>query len=273
MNKRDFLKAAGIVAVTAAARPALGENGHEVVKNKEAGKGDATYKKDVRALEGKRWAMIVDTRVCEDGCTDCMDACHNAHNVPDLTVNPNKRIQNQEIKWIWKEGYENAFMVPHHELHYVSEKIRNRPFITLCNHCDNPPCVQVCPTQATFKRKSDGIVMMDFHRCIGCRFCMAGCPYGSRSFNFWDPTPYLDKENFNPEFPTRQAGVVEKCNFCAERLAVGKMPACVLACKKGALIFGDLEDHHSEVHKLLMETFTIKRKPELGTLPMVYYIV
>jgi Fe-S-cluster-containing dehydrogenase component len=103
---------------------------------------------------------------------------------------------------------------------HTSEEMDHRPFLVLCNHCENPPCVRACPTQATFKRESDGIVLMDFHRCIGCRFCMAACPYGSRSFNFRDPRPFI--EEHQQSIPTRMKGVVEKCNFCAERLAVGE---------------------------------------------------
>jgi Fe-S-cluster-containing dehydrogenase component len=112
---------------------------------------------------------------------------------------------------------------------------------------------------------------MDMHRCIGCRFCMAGCPYGSRSFNFREPLPYIKDENL--EYPRRERGVVEKCTFCTERLAIGKLPACVEACKPGALTFGDLEDPNSAVRKLLATRFTLQRKPELGTGPNVYYIV
>jgi molybdopterin-containing oxidoreductase family iron-sulfur binding subunit len=151
----------------------------------------------------------------------------------------------------------------------MSEDVEHRPFPLLCNHCEEPPCVRVCPTQATFKRE-DGIVMMDMHRCIGCRFCMAGCPYGSRSFNFQDPRKGLKKEN--PEYPTRTKGVVEKCDFCVERLAQGKMPACVEAAE-GKILFGDLEDKNSEVRRALAEHYTIRRKPDLGTSPSVFYII
>ena len=153
----------------------------------------------------------------------------------------------------------------------MEESLEHKKLMVLCNHCDNPPCVRVCPVQATFKRKEDGIVMMDFHRCIGCRCCMAACPYGSRSFNWFDPRTALAETN--PDFPTRSKGVVEKCNFCAERLAKGLIPACVEACKEGALVFGDLEDPDSEVRAVLREHYTIRRKPELGTRPQVYYIV
>jgi molybdopterin-containing oxidoreductase family iron-sulfur binding subunit len=148
----------------------------------------------------------------------------------------------------------------------------------LCNHCDNPPCVLVCPTQATWRRESDGIIMMDQHRCIGCRYCVAACPYGSRSFNFSTPFPRpLEKQQpTNPDYPTRTKGVVEKCNFCAERLAKGLAPKCVESCKKegaGALTFGDLNDPESEVRKILATTFTVRRKPDLGTNPQIFYVV
>ena len=99
---------------------------------------------------------------------------------------------------------------------------------------------------------------------------MAACPYGSRSFNFKDPRPYI--EETHPEFPTRMKGVVEKCNFCAERLAVGKIPACA-ETSNGAIVFGDLEDPESDIRKLLKENYAIRRKSGLGTGPSVYYIV
>jgi molybdopterin-containing oxidoreductase family iron-sulfur binding subunit len=154
----------------------------------------------------------------------------------------------------------------------MSEEVEHRPYLVLCNHCQNPPCVRACPTKATFKRDSDGVVMMDMHRCIGCRFCMAACPYGSRSFNFKDPRLGLNEKEINLAFPRRMKGVVEKCNFCVERLALGQKPACVEA-SGGALLFGDLTDPDSEVRHALRENFTIRRKPSLGTEPCVYYIV
>jgi molybdopterin-containing oxidoreductase family iron-sulfur binding subunit len=134
--------------------------------------------------------------------------------------------------------------------------------------------VRVCPTQATWKRE-DGIVAMDWHRCIGCRYCMAACPYGSRSFNWMDPRPYI--KNPNPEFPTRTKGVVEKCTFCTERLAGPgghpRPPACVEACPEKALVFGNLADPRSPIRELLATRSHIRRKPELGTGPDVFYIV
>jgi molybdopterin-containing oxidoreductase family iron-sulfur binding subunit len=130
--------------------------------------------------------------------------------------------------------------------------------------------VRVCPTKATFKREEDGIVLMDMHRCIGCRFCMAACPFGARSFNFASPRDLVP--DLRREYPTRMRGVVEKCNFCAERLAEGMLPACVEA-SNGALIFGDLDDPDSEIRHVLAHNFTIRRKPELGTNPSVFYIL
>ena len=215
-------------------------------------------------LVGKRWAMVVDVDKClkEKGCDKCVTACHLEHNVPDIG-NPK-----DEVKWIWKEGFAEALPEQRHE--YLADHLEHGKVLVFCNHCDNPPCTRVCPTQATWKRP-DGIVMMDWHRCIGCRYCVAACPYGSRSFNWRDPRPAIAEQNRN--YPTRTRGVVEKCNFCAERLAKNLMPACVEACDKKALTFGNLEDPDSEVRELLHNHFTIRRKPSLGTNPEIYYIV
>ncbi len=211
----------------------------------------------------KRWAMGVDLKKCREGCRDCVDACHRIHNVPDFGNSKD------EIKWIWQEPFRNVFPAQEHP--FIGEDYKRRPLLVLCNHCDNPPCVRVCPTKATFRREEDGIVMMDYHRCIGCRFCVAGCPYGARSMNFRDPRPFIRK--VNPDFPTRTKGVVEKCNFCEERLTRGLLPACVEACKDKALVFGDLENPAAEIRQILQDRFSIRRKPELGTQPQVYYLV
>lgn len=213
----------------------------------------------------KRYAMVIDLQLCkeQEGCTDCVKACHHVHNVPEFN---NRK---DEVKWIWKDSFHHAFHEQEH--HYLDKDIVNHPVLLLCNHCDNPPCVQVCPTKATFKRESDGIVMMDWHRCIGCRYCVVACPYGSRSFNWRDPRPHI--EEVVDDFPTRTRGVVEKCTFCEERIFEGRPPACVEACKHGAMAFGDLEDPESRVRELLRDRFSIRRKPALGTEPEVYYLV
>ncbi len=215
------------------------------------------------ALNAKRWAMVIDSgKVTPEIMANMRNACHHAHNVPD-----DRAMGNQEIKWIWDDHYEATF--PDNMDNFPSEEMKARSFPLLCNHCENPPCVRVCPTQATYKRP-DGIVMMDYHRCIGCRYCMAGCPYGARSFNFYDPRRFL--KEINPTFPTRTKGVVEKCTFCTELLALGKKPLCVEA-SEGAVIFGDLLDPKSEVREALSKNFTLRRKPSLGTQPGVYYIL
>jgi molybdopterin-containing oxidoreductase family iron-sulfur binding subunit len=208
--------------------------------------------------------MVIDPRKClkDEGCTDCIAACDKTHNVPRFTERA------REVKWIWKESFERAF--PDQASLYTAEAFRGKPVMVLCNQCDNPPCVRVCPTRATWKRR-DGIVMMDWHRCIGCRYCVAACPYGSRSFNWVDPRPHI--KALNPDFPTRTKGVVEKCNFCEERLARGEQPACVVACKEKALVFGNLADPKSDVRQLLRSRYTIRRRPELGTHPEIYYLV
>ena len=263
-NRRSFLKFAGVSVLGLGSLSLLdGLTSDDVIAaSGQTSAAEATYKKAANALTAQRWGMVVDTRKLNDRiCRKMEKACHRLHNVPDLE---NKK---HEIKWIWDTEYKHAF--PAKTDPFLAERFEHLPIPVLCNHCANPPCVQACPTQATFQRE-DGIVLMDFHRCIGCRFCMAACPYGSRSFNFRDPREAI--KNQNTEFPTRMKGVVEKCNFCAERLAVGKQPACVEA-SKGALIFGDLEDPQSEIRQVLKENYAIRRKQNLGTNPSVYYLV
>ena len=230
--------------------------------------GEPDFIRNPKGFTGKRWALVVDaSKLDEETTQKAIDACMKAHNIPQYDDHE------EEIKWIWTGKYENVFPGQEHE--YLAEEIEEKPFLLLCNHCSNPPCVRVCPTKATWQR-ADGIVMMDQHRCIGCRYCMAGCPFGARSFNWKDPktTYWKEHEPPNPTYPVRSKGVVEKCNLCAERLAVGQIPACVEAVRDTkAIVFGDLEDPQSEVRELLHEHFTIRRKPELGTNPNVYYIV
>jgi Fe-S-cluster-containing dehydrogenase component len=281
IKRRKFLKIAGVSVLAFGASPIsplLAEEGGKFTIPETI---FHLFKKPLgtapkNALKAKRWAMVVNAKQLDEEIVKaCREVCHKAHNVPNI---PNPK---HEIKWIWDEHYENTFTDEQHEL--VNEEIKHTPFLVLCNHCYNPPCVRVCPTKATFKRASDGIVVMDMHRCIGCRFCMAACPYGSRSFNWVDPRKYLPPEQNwdNPQYPTRMKGVVEKCNFCEERLAVGKRPACVetaqkLCAEKGrppALLFGDLEDPKSEVRQALKAQYSLRRKPSLGTHPNVYYIV
>ncbi len=258
-TRRKLLKLFGVAALGAGVKPVLNAFA------KEAGQpGEPQILAGEKALTAKQWGMVIDTRKFHSAhdLEPMIEACHHAHNVPEFD---NK---DHVIKWIWETHYHNAF--PNKTNHYLNEAVEHRPFLVLCNHCENPPCCRACPTKATFKRDLDGIVLMDFHRCIGCRICMMACPYGARSFNFRDPRPGITHQN--DLFPTRMKGVVEKCNFCAERIAVGERPYCVEA-SKGAIAFGDLHDPESEVRHLLKENYTIRRKQALGTEPAVYYIV
>ncbi|MCF8055491.1 MAG: 4Fe-4S dicluster domain-containing protein [Desulfocapsa sp.] len=278
-QRRKFLKIAGASVVAGIGAPVLvklssspalasSDGGHAPVAAGHAPMPDAHGGGHVEeAPEGVRLGMVIDMRKIADTpalLDKAISACVNAHNVPQF---PDKK---NEIKWIWKAPFENVFTDK--SASHTSKRVADTQFVALCNHCDDPPCVRACPTQATFKLAKNGIVAMDFHRCIGCRFCMAACPYGARSFNWQDPRPYIKK--YNKEFPSRMRGVVEKCNFCGERLALGQEPACVEACKgTGAILFGDLNDAGSEVRAVLDKEFTIQRKPTLGTKPSVFYIV
>ena len=256
INRRQFLKLASASTVVGL----LG--GWKAVELLAPGEVEAKYLPKPAALTAKRWAMVVDLDKLDAATAQrCREVCHRIHNVPD--IGDPKR----EIKWIWSEPFKNAFPEANHA--HIPDYLKERQVIVLCNHCDNPPCVRVCPTKATWKRE-DGVVMMDQHRCIGCRYCMAACPYGSRNFNWKDPRSFI--KNRNPEYPTRSKGVVEKCNFCAERLAKGLAPACVDA-SDGALVFGDLAEPASGVREILRMHYTIRRKANLGTEPSIYYLV
>jgi len=264
VDRRGFLKIAGISAL-------LGLGGKTAIDFLAPGDLEASMDA-VPLTEGNRWAMVIDMQKMDEEMMDkCIEACHSEHNVPDLG-NPK-----DEVKWLFKEEYEHTFPGQKHD--YIGDEVKHKNFLLLCNHCSNPPCCRVCPTKATWQRK-DGVVMMDQHRCIGCRFCMAACPFGARSFNWGDPRKAPKELNpdfpTNQDYPTREKGVVEKCTFCAERIAKGQLPACVEAAneiKENVLTFGDLDDPDSGVRAILRKHYTIRRKPELGTEPNIFYIV
>lgn len=256
LSRRQFLKLGALTTGLAALSGCIGSPG----PGNAYGPGD--YARPEGELYAKSWGMFIDmTQITETDIEAMAQACHTAHNVPNI---PEK---NHEIKWIWSEPYENIFLDEVHR--ELNEETRKKPIVTLCNHCDNPICVKVCPTKATFDN-DQGIVLMDMHRCIGCRNCMAACPYGSRSFNFKDPRPYLDE--INPEYPTRSKGVVEKCDFCSELLAKGEEPLCAQV-SNGAIVVGDLNDPNSEINQLLANNTTFVRRASLGGNPKVFYKV
>ena len=274
-KRRDFLKVAGISTLAGLGGTAVIDRivnaanvAHASTSAGQAGghAADAAAHGAPPTTSGNRYGMVVDVRKFRQDPSlgaKAVAACHSVHNVPEF---PDKK---DEIKWIWMTGFENAF--PESPNLYRDEDNAGHQLPIFCNHCDNPPCVRACPTKATFKNK-DGVIIMEYHRCIGCRFCMAACPYGSRSFNWRNPEEFV--KNLNKDFPRRTRGVVEKCNFCAERIGIGLQPACVEACGDSkAMVFGNLNDPHSEIRKLLKENHTLQRNPSLGTLPSVFYIV
>lgn len=274
-KRRKFLKMAGATALAGISAPAVVKltATPSFASSQAASHGAADAHQEAahgtaeEAPQGVRLGLLIDMRKLY-GKPELMDkavnACNKAHNIPQIEG------KKSEIKWIWKTPFANAF--PEHSQYHSSKTTLENDFLVVCNHCDEPPCVRVCPTKATFVLEKNGIVAMDYHRCIGCRFCMMGCPYGARSFNWFDPRPYI--KEYNADFPTRMRGVVEKCNLCGERLALGQEPACVEAVKEaGAIVFGDLNDPESEIRKILDKEHTIQRKPSLGTKPSVFYIV
>ncbi|MBI5665359.1 MAG: 4Fe-4S dicluster domain-containing protein [Nitrospirae bacterium] len=258
IDRRKFLKMAGFTGI------GLGLSAADIFVKDTA---EASSGHSAVSTAAVRHAMVIDVRKFKtpEDYQKITEACHSIHNVPTLI--PEKGNIRHEIKWIWNVPYGQAF--PDQVNHYHPEAFKQKQFPLLCNHCDHPPCVRVCPTKATFKRP-DGIVQQDMHRCIGCRFCMAACPFGARSFNFVDPRPFIPARN--SEYPTRTMGVVEKCTFCSERLERGLQPACVEA-SNGAMAFGNLNDPESEVRKILKTSFSLQRKPELGTMPSVFYVI
>jgi Fe-S-cluster-containing dehydrogenase component len=255
ITRKDFLRLSGLSLLLAFA----GKKAVQAVTELTGAPAAATG----GPAKATRWGMAIDLGKWRNrpDADKCIKACNAAHNVPQI---PDPR----EVRWIWEQPFETVF--PDEQTDYTRKAYAGHPIPVMCNHCDNPACVRVCPTGATWKRE-DGIVMMDWHRCIGCKYCVVACPYGARSFNFSDPVAYI--KPVNPEFPTRSMGVVEKCNFCAERLAEGKPPVCVEASPDKSMVFGNLADPNSEIRQVLGARYSIRRKPELGTQPNVFYIV
>ena len=279
-NRRSFLKKAGRTALGLGCGLPLLSSGCSTVRDPRDEQSSA-----------HDWAMIIDIRepLPDDVLQAAADACHLEHKVPFVHLPDDKKTVDlkREIKWVWKEEFRRAFPDQVHQRTRPATKEMQVP--VLCNHCSRPSCTKVCPTGATWKRESDGLVMMDMHRCIGCRYCMAACPYGARSFNWHDPRKYPtqgenspllpDDPDHSEDYPTRGKGVVEKCTFCAERIrAAGKdgrpTPACVMAANQqqpGVMAFGRLGDE--KIKQTLEANHTICRKLSLGTGPNVYYIV
>ncbi len=239
LDRRNFLKIGGIVAAGTAL--SYGIPLYPIYKSHA--------QDEENPLSGKKWGMVIDVSKCEDGCTACIDSCRHENNV---AYHDNHDI---DIHWIRKAT--------------IKRKVENARTITaplLCNHCDHPPCALVCPVKATYKRK-DGIVIVDKHRCIGCRYCLIACPYNMRMFNFKE-----NHEWHNKNYPKRMHGVSESCHFCYHRLDKDLQPACVEACSNRAFVFGNINDSSSEVSDLLARSSARALREDLGTKPKVYYL-
>ncbi|MCU0920797.1 MAG: 4Fe-4S dicluster domain-containing protein [Burkholderiaceae bacterium] len=194
-----------------------------------------------------RWGLLIDTRKCASGCTDCVQACNTENGLSGGTAPTDAQwIRKIEIKSV-KTGHGASLPV-------------------MCQHCAEPPCVDVCPTGASFKR-ADGIVLVDRHSCIGCRYCVMACPYQARSFVH---EPLTEQK---PEVP-RGKGCVEGCTLCVHRIDKGGTPACVEACERAghhAMLFGDLNDPDSAIAQRVREVATLQLRADLRLDPGVRY--
>lgn len=209
-------------------------------------------------MTAKRLGFVIDTRRCV-GCHTCAVACKGENNLPE------------NVWWnrILTDGGDNpdspAGVYPNLTMSNLTVN---------CQHCQNPACVKVCPVGATYKEKDTGVVRQDYDKCIGCRMCMAACPYtGVRSFNWEEPRYAYDFQAGDIDAPLHQKHVVEKCTMCWHRLAKGLQPACVEQCPGRARHWGDLDDPDSEVSRLIREREYKQLLPDEGTKPSVYYLV
>lgn len=191
-----------------------------------------------------RWGLLVNISQCGDGCNDCVTACQAENGWGSGSSDEQQSNALQVAQWMRKLDVHNpldgsTFSLP-----------------LMCQHCDSAPCVDVCPTGASFKR-ADGIVLVDRHTCIGCRYCMMACPYKARSFVH---EPLFDQRAHQP----RGKGCVESCTLCAHRVDKGKQPACVEACPHGAMVFGDVNDPNSEISQQLAKVSSRELRKNLG---------
>ncbi|MFZ5858681.1 MAG: sulfate reduction electron transfer complex DsrMKJOP subunit DsrO [Chloroflexota bacterium] len=247
LSRRDFLKMTGALAGAAA----LTQVASLGIKKVQAGHGEGGE---------HRWGMVIDINLCI-GCNYCTYSCQAVNNLSD----------DMRYNVVTTETLENG-----------DEYFLSRP----CMHCDDAPCVHVCPVNATYVR-DDGIVTMDYDLCIGCRYCEVACPYDVRVFNWYEHTEISPRVPAfgTPEVPPRPRGVMEKCTFCQHRIDAGlergmvpgiddaATPACVVACPTGARMFGDLNDPESPSSKTLAAAKTpIRLREELSTSPKVYYL-
>lgn len=205
-----------------------------------------------------RYGFAIDTNRCI-GCHTCSVACRIENNLPQgIWWNRALTVGGEDM-----DTPEGVF--PHVKMSYLT---------LACQHCDNPACVKVCPVGATYQDPETGVVRQDYDKCIGCRMCMAACPYtGVRSFNWEEPKYAIGMDLGDGDVPTHQKHVVEKCTMCWHRIARDETPACVKVCPERARFWGDLDDPNSEVAQLVRDREYEQLLPEQGTNPSVYYLI
>jgi Fe-S-cluster-containing dehydrogenase component len=218
------------------------------------------------AIPGVRYGYALNLSRCI-GCRRCVEAC----------VEENNLSREPEIEYIRVlEMPLGTTDIEHGDHYYDAEEVPRDGYYYMpiqCHHCSNPPCVKVCPVEATWQ-EPDGIVVIDYDWCIGCRYCQAACPYWARRFNFSEPS--MPAEDVNPNMHylgnrPRAKGVMEKCTFCIQRVRKGLMPACHDACPTGARKFGNMADPNSEVRQVLANKRIFILKEEAGTHPNFFY--
>jgi len=221
-----------------------------------------------------QWGMAIDLDKCT-GCGACVAACKTENNVP--VVSPKQSRENRSMFWM------EIMKIVEGEYPDIIIRYIPRP----CFHCSNPPCTKVCPVRATYK-SDEGLIAQIYGRCIGCRYCMAGCPYTVKTFNWYEPEWSEERLTcVNPDVSLRPKGVVEKCTFCYHRLQIAREKAglenrelreedykvaCQDACPAGAIYFGDLEDKNSTVYKLNRSPRATRLLEDLGAEPKVFYL-
>ncbi len=222
--------------------------------------------RDIKPMDGVEFVYALNLTRCI-GCRKCVHAC----------VAENNQSRSPEIQYIrvleMPRGTTNIEKGNHH---YDRPKVPDNDHFYMpvqCHQCAQPPCVKVCPVEATWQ-EADGITVIDYDWCIGCRYCEAACPYWARRFNFTKPK--LPKKDLNPNMAylsnrPRPKGVVEKCTFCLHLTREGKMPACLEVCPTGARKFGNVLDPNSEVSQILKTNRVFVLKEEVGTLPRFFY--
>jgi Fe-S-cluster-containing dehydrogenase component len=228
--------------------------------------GVRPHLRDVKPMDGVEFVYALNLSRCI-GCRKCVHAC----------VEENNQSRSPEIQYIrvleMPRGTTDVEQANHHYDHAMVPSPNHYYMPVQCHQCANPPCVKVCPVEATWQ-EPDGITVIDYDWCIGCRYCEAACPYWARRFNFTTPT--LPGAEVNPEMGylsnrPRAKGVVEKCHFCLHRTRAGKMPACLEACPTGARKFGNVLDPNSEISQILRTKRIFVLKEEVGTLPRFFY--